>query len=155
MTAGTPEKHWSPYQKLTLIPLRYDGHPVSYLLNTNDSWYQRMVDLSAGTVARYPALYRDTPLAFHQYNLPYRFFPNPPRVLIAGAGAGNDAASAIRNGAGHVVAVEIDPLIVRLGRRLHFEHPYASSRVEVRVDDARAFVQSALKRGEHYDLIVF
>jgi SAM-dependent methyltransferase len=155
MSPGRPEKHWSPYQKLTLIPLLYDGHPVSYLLNTNDSWYQRLVDLSPATVARYPALYRNTPVPFHQYNLPYRFFPNPPSVLIAGAGAGNDAASAVRNGAGHVVAVEIDPLIVNLGRRLHFEHPYDSERVEVRVDDARAFVQSALKSGEHFDLIVF
>jgi SAM-dependent methyltransferase len=155
MTAGQPEKHWSPYQKLTLIPLVYDGHPVSYLLNTNDSWYQRLVDLSPATVAKYPALYEQTPLPFHQYNLPYRFFPSPPRVLIAGAGAGNDASSAVRNGAGHVVAVEIDPLIVSLGRRLHFEHPYQSDRVEVRVDDARAFVQSAVRKGERYDLIVF
>jgi len=155
MTAGRPEKHWSPYQKLTLIPLLYDEHPVSYLVNTNDSWYQRLVDLSSATVAKYPVLYESTPLAFHQYNLPYRFFPNPPRVLIAGAGAGNDASSAVRNGAGHVVAVEIDPLIVDLGRRLHFEHPYASDRVTVRVDDARAFVQSALRSGERYDLIVF
>ena len=155
MTAGHPEKHWSPYQKLSVIPLLYEGRPVSYLLNTNDSWYQRLVDLSAETVARHPELYRDTPLPFHQYNLPYRFFPNPPRVLIAGAGAGNDASSAVRNGAGQVVAVEIDPMIVKLGRRLHFEHPYQSDRVEVRVDDARAYVQRAVRAGERYDLIVF
>ncbi len=155
MSAGRPERFWSPYQKLTLIPLLYAGQPVSYLVNTNDSWYQKLVDLSAATVARYPELYVETPVPFHQYNLPYRFYPSPPRVLIAGAGAGNDASSAVRNGSGRVVAVEIDPLIIDIGRRVHPERPYAADHVAVAVDDARAFVQNALRRGEQYDLVIF
>jgi SAM-dependent methyltransferase len=152
MTAEAPLKFWSPYQKLTVIPLVYHGDTNAYLLNTNDSWYQRLVDLSPATVAKYPELYKDTPVAFHQYNLPYRFFPRPPSVLIAGAGAGNDAAGAVRNGAGRVTAVEIDPLIYDIGRHRHFEHPYAQDNVRVVVDDARAFVQNTT---EQYDLIIF
>lgn len=155
MNAGQPEKYWSPYQKLTVIPLRMGEEPVSFLLNTNDSWYQRLVDLRPATVARFPALYAETPIPFHQYNLPYRFYPSPPRVMIAGAGAGNDASGAVRNGAGKVLAVEIDPLIGDIGKRLHPERPYASDRVELHVDDARAFVQRARQAGETYDLVVF
>lgn len=49
MSAERPERYWSPYQKLTLIPMDYDNTRVSYLLNTNDSWYQQLWDLSSGT----------------------------------------------------------------------------------------------------------
>src|SRR5581483_1645637 len=94
----------------------------------------------------------EVPLPYHQYNLPYRFYPHPQSVLIAGAGMGNDAAAALRNGSGHVTAVEIDPLIYRNGKELHPEHPYRSDRVSVYVDDARAFIQ---KTRQKYDLIVY
>jgi len=150
--AGRAHKYWSPYQKLTLIPLVDRVDTVSYLLNTNDSWYQRMVNLAPEAVTRRPELFRDEPVPFHQYNLPYRFYPDPGSVLIAGAGIGNDAASAVRNGAGRVTAVEIDPLIIHLGRDLHFERPYASPKVTVVVDDARAYVQ---RTHEKYNLVVF
>ncbi len=150
--AGSPQKLWSPYQKLTLIPFLAGEDTVSFLLNTNDSWYQQMVDLSPEAIARHPERYTEVPVAFHQYNLPYRFRPNPGRVLIAGAGFGNDAASAVRNGAGQVDAVEIDPLIVDLGRQRHFEHPYSAPNVNVIVDDARAYIQRDTAK---YDLVVF
>ena len=52
-------------------------------------------------------------------------------MLVLGAGMGNDVAAALRHGAERVVAVEIDPLILALGRKLHFEQPYSSPKVEV------------------------
>jgi SAM-dependent methyltransferase len=61
-------------------------------------------------------------------------------------------AAALRNRAGRVVAVEIDPLILKLGRELHFEHPYASPRVRVVLDDARNYIQNT---GDRFDMIVF
>jgi SAM-dependent methyltransferase len=149
---GKAEVVWSPYQKLTLIPLLKDGELVRYILNTNDSWFQQILDLSETAVSRHPELYQDQPIQFHRYNLPYRFYENPPEVLIAGAGMGNDVASALRNGAGHITAVEIDPLIVQEGQQLHFEKPYQSDRVDIVIDDARSFIQNTHKT---YDLIVF
>ena len=151
MNAGKVETYWSPYQKLTLIPLMKGNEAVRYVLNTNDSWYQEIMDLSASGVARHRELY-DGPIPYHQYNLPYRFYPHPQKVLIAGAGMGNDVAAALRNGAGHVTAVEIDPLIYRQGKQMHFEHPYSSKRVEVHIDDARSFVQNT--KGK-FDLVVY
>jgi hypothetical protein len=85
------------------------------------------------------------------YDLPYRFV-SPERVLVVGAGSGNDVASALRHGAQHVDAVEIDPLIIRLGRQLHPERPYGSDKVRLINNDARAFFKQS---EEKYDLIVF
>src|SRR3989449_7824247 len=65
---------------------------------------------------------------------------------------GNDVAAAIRNGAGHVTAVEIDPLILQLGEKLHFEKPYSSPLVQHVRDDARNYVQNS---NDRFDLIVF
>jgi SAM-dependent methyltransferase len=73
-------------------------------------------------------------------------------VLVLGAGTGNDIAAALRNGAHRVVAVEIDPLVLKLGKQLHFEQPYASSRVDVIRNDARSYVQNG---SERFDLIIF
>jgi SAM-dependent methyltransferase len=145
--------YWSPYQRLALRPLYLkDGELVSYLLRTNDSWYQNIYNLSPEFTAKHPEVFSDLPAEWNPYNLPYRFFPNPGSVLVLGAGTGNDVAAALRNGAQRVVAVEIDPLIERLGSQLHFEKPYSSPKVQVVVNDARSYVESS---HEQFDLIMF
>ena len=50
-------------------------------------------------------------------------------MLIVGAGSGNDVAAALALGAGHVDAVEIDPVINELGRLHHPNRPYSDPRV--------------------------
>ena len=65
---------------------------------------------------------------------------------------GNDVAAALRNGAQGVTAVEIDPMILELGRKLHFEHPYESPKVHVVNNDARSYIENS---NEQFDLIVF
>ena len=149
---GDAVVYWSPYQKLTISPVRENGELVRYSLNTNDSWYQQILNLSAPFVASHPGLFANEPIERNAYNLPYQFYPRPPSVLILGAGMGNDLAAALRNDAGRVVAVEIDPLILTLGEEFHFERPYASSRVVEVVDDARSYLQNGV---EQFDLIVF
>ena len=153
---SVPEKagktYWSPYQKLTLVENATGGKLRSYTLNTNDAWYQQILDLSPEFVRAHPVEFGRSPIEWNPYNLPYRFYPAPPSVLVLGAGMGNDVAAALRNGAGGVVAVEIDPLILKLGRELHFEHPYQSPRTRVVVDDARSYLQNS---HEQFDLIVF
>ncbi len=144
--------YWSPYQKLTLIPQQDAGETVSYALNTNDTWYQQIVDLSPKFVASHPKFFKDEPIQWNPYNIPYHFYPRPPSVLVLGSGMGNDVAAALRSGAGRVVAVEIDPLILELGRNRHFEKPYSSARVQVVLNDARSYVQNSNAR---FDLIVF
>jgi len=150
--AGRQNVYWSPYQKLTLLPRQRAGNIIAYQLTTNDSWYQQVLNLSPEFVASHPQFFHDVPIEWNAYNLPYHFYPQPPSVLILGSGMGNDVAAALRNGAGHITAVEIDPLILKLGKQLHFEKPYSSGRVQAVQDDARSYVQNSKER---FDLIVF
>jgi hypothetical protein len=87
------------------------------------------------------------------YRIPYaRLGRKPGRVLVLGAGSGNDVAVALASGADTVDAVEIDPAIARLGFDAHPDRPYRDARVRVHVADARAFLENAR---EQWDLIVF
>jgi SAM-dependent methyltransferase len=150
--------YWSPYQKLAVRPLalpRPSGGeaPGGYLIRVNETFYQRISDFRPSYLAAYADLFPEAPATdYLGYNLPYRIVGRPGRVLVVGAGTGNDVAAALRNGAGHVDAVEIDPDIVAIGRELHPERPYDDPRVTVYVDDARSFFNRAR---EPYDLVVF
>jgi len=73
-------------------------------------------------------------------------------VLVLGAGTGNDAAVALMSGATEVDAVEIDPVIARLGKERHPSKPYSDPGVNVIVDDARSFLRRTSKK---YDMVVF
>lgn len=156
LVALTPPKPavelWSPYQKITVIPHPGSEAPISWELRTNESWHQEIINLSPEFVAGHTELFKSVPIDFNAYNIPYHFYPKPASVLVLGAGSGNDVAAAVRNGAGQVVAVEIDPLILELGRRLHFEKPYDSPRVLAVVEDARSYIQNS---HDKFDVIVF
>ena len=86
------------------------------------------------------------------YFLPYERAVEPPRrVLVIGAGTGTDVAIALAEGAQHVDAVEIDPELYELGRRVNPERPYEDPRVRVIIDDGRAFLE---RSDDRYDLIL-
>jgi SAM-dependent methyltransferase len=144
--------YWSPYQKLSVKPIVDSGEIISYEVSTNDAWYQHILNYSPEFLKRHPDLLNGQPVEWDPYNLPYRFSPSPRSVLVLGAGTGNDVAASLRNGAQQVTAVEIDPLILKLGRKLHFEKPYDSPRVTAVTDDARSYIQNS---HEQFDLIVF
>ena len=144
--------YWSPYQKLVLKPINGNGQIEAYDLTTNGAWYQKVLNLSPAFVQSHPQEFLNHPVEWSSYNLPYRLYPSPPSVLVLGSGMGNDVAAALRNGAGRVVAVEIDPLILQLGREIHFEHPYQSPRTRVVNDDARSYIENS---HDQFDLIVF
>jgi len=145
---------WSPYYRIDLGELpRPPGWPQAsaYKVIVNHDYHQRMLDLSAEFLAGH-AEAEPNRSAISTYELPYWLVEQPEEVLVVGAGTGNDVAAALRHAAGHVDAVEIDPVILDLGRRYHPERPYASPRVTLHVNDARAFFRNSARR---YDLIVF
>jgi SAM-dependent methyltransferase len=84
----------------------------------------------------------------------YRWLPDRTfeRVLIIGAGSGTDSALALYEGSSRIDAVEIDPVIARIGKEFHPDHPYDDPRVTVHIDDGRAFLR---RSSDQYDLIVF
>jgi SAM-dependent methyltransferase len=132
---------WSPYHKLE-VTLKPDG---SRLVTVNGTGYMFMFPIGADS-----SPWGRTSL--DRWRLPHRLREHAARVLIVGAGAGNDASAALQAGAERVVAVEIDPEIHRIGRDLHPDSPYQDPRVSVIIDDARHFVETTRER---FDLIVF
>jgi hypothetical protein len=149
-----PGAFWSPYYRIDFAALPPPAGwqtPAAYMLEVNHDYHQKAVDLSPEFVKRYPDYWPNND-ALPSYDLPYRMVENPGDVLVVGAGTGNDVAAALRHGAQHVDAVEIDPVIVSLGRQYHPERPYDSPRVSVIVNDARAFFNHTHKK---YDLIIF
>lgn len=153
VAAAPGATRWSPYYRIDVQPIRPEGAPAAaplgYSLTVNHDYHQKALDLSDGTVRAHPGPLLET--ARLAYDLPYRLV-QPRRVLVVGAGMGNDVAAALRHGASRVDAVEIDPAILELGRTLHPERPYGSPRVRLFNEDARAFFA---RSSEQYDLIVF
>src|SRR5712691_6303964 len=129
------EVFWSPYYKVAYAP----GFRA---IATNDIGHQQMVRIEKFGPA---------------YLLPYllnRDAGGKPfqEVMIIGAGSGNDVAAALRAGVGHVDAVEIDPRINEIGRRLHPDKPYADARVSIHLDDGTSFARNTRRT---YDLAVY
>jgi SAM-dependent methyltransferase len=145
-TSFSPREYdvYSPYQILT-VRTGSDPHPE---IRVNHDYFQKIWDLSAGTKASEGRLAQ----AARYYDLPYAFKPKPRDVLVVGSGTGNDVAAAVRNGAGRVDGVEIDPAILLFGRTMHPEDPYGRPNVRAIVNDARAHLRHT---DEKYDLIVY
>jgi hypothetical protein len=127
--------YWSPYYRIQVGANDYGG----YSINVNNIGHQDAI----------PAQNRET-FYYRVYDLfNQRTFDN---VLVIGAGSGSDVSIALKNGAQHVDAVEIDPTIYRLGVELHPDQPYSDPRVNVTINDGRAFLRNTSQK---YDLIIF
>ena len=139
------QRIYSPYQLIEKMA-KPDG-----LMNilSGGAYYQKVFNLSEANRGHESSEDR---YARAYYEFPFNFKKRPERVAIVGAGSGNDVAAALRMGAAHVDAIEIDPAIVYLGRAYHPEHPYDDPRVSVVINDARNFFRTARQQ---YDLIIY
>jgi len=144
--SGAAKTYWSPYQKLQVE----DMGEQRYTILVNNTGYMSIANLTPEFLGRHPGTEQEYPRS--SYDVPFRFVERRDRVLIIGAGAGNDAAAALRNGAGEIDAVEIDPVIYALGKQLHPDHPYDSPRVHLILNDARTYLRQASAK---YDVVIF
>ena len=135
----TPNHFWSAYYKIEVQP--YSNN--QYVVNVN-GLAQQVIE----TVRQ-----RQTVKPF--YFLPYqhRLKQNAlDNVLIIGSGTGGDVAIALAEGARHIDAVEIDPMLYRLGKQFNPDRPYQDPRVTIHINDGRAFLQQTSRQ---YDMIIF
>lgn len=165
---GWKECRWSPYQKLCLFEQnntdppsvwagvygerRPGGDMGTHVIAVNNVGYQATIDLRPEAVAAKSDHYPPAQRGYSQYDLPPKLHPNPQKGLVVGAGSGNDVAGMLRNGVKEVVAVEIDPVIIEYGKKVHPEKPYDNAGVRVVTDDARAFFATT---AEKFDVIAF
>ncbi len=169
--SGYREIRWTPYQKLGIrdetsksdqsstLMRRLLGYrnnaptqPDRTYIAVNNTGYQATVDLRPEVVAADPKRFDPAQRGYSQYDLPMKFHPRAERVLVVGAGSGNDAAGMLRNGAARVIAVEIDPGIIAIGKQYHPEKPYSDPRCVVVNDDARSYFATS---DEKFDVIAF
>ncbi|MDP9331279.1 MAG: spermidine synthase [Actinomycetota bacterium] len=133
---------WSPYYKIQMTQLDAGSQGPAYQIDVNGIPHQ--------TMERSEVRQQREPIYFVPYQ---RIDANPLRnVLIVGAGTGSDTAIALRSGAQHVDAVEIDPKLQALGRQYHPDQPYEDPRVTAIVNDGRAYLENT---DTNYDLILF
>jgi len=113
---------WSPYYKVTYAA-------ETGVIATNNIGHQRMVSVAKGgpRVSAAASSHRDAG------GVPFA------DVLVIGAGSGNDVDAALRQGAAHVDAVEIDPVMNEIGRNDHPDRPYSDPRVTIHIEDGAAF----------------
>jgi SAM-dependent methyltransferase len=133
------EVYWSPYY-------RVDYQPQSRDITTNKTSHQLIQERKYPTQA--------------PYDLPYLFGqelgrPAYKRVLVIGAGSGNDLVRALYwcPPDAKIDAVEIDPVIQKLGAKYNPEQPYADPRITLHLNDGRNFLRKA--ESGTYDLVVF
>src|SRR3977135_3357769 len=108
---------WTPYQQIEVEDENFhSGELARTDVRVNHTGYQIIVNLSRAFIGLHPGLLKEAPDE-NPYDLPFRFAPPNPSVLIVGSGTGNDFAGALRNQSRSVDAVEIDPKILALGRR--------------------------------------
>ena len=128
---------WSPYYKIRLIP--QPSGAITLLVNGIPHQTIEAASRKLDVVSI--------------YGIPYtRMRATPNDVLIVGAGTGDDVAIALRLGARHVDAVEIDPRIHAIGVQLNPDRAFQDPRVTSFVNDGRAFLVQTRRR---YDLILF
>lgn len=133
---------YSPYQ---LLEIGRDDVTGLTLITAEGHYHQRIFDFSDPKSTRLSDVRR-------YYDFPYQAQPKLANVAVVGAGTGNDVAAALRAGAQHVAAIEIDPAIELTGDLSHPEKPFSNPRVHVVIDDARSFLRTT---DQTFDLVVY
>jgi hypothetical protein len=130
---------WTPYYKANSVDiagLGVEDEGVGALVNGIPHWFQ---------TATY-----DLPI--YQTVYERRADDSPADdLLVIGAGSGNDVSVGLHEGAKHIDAVEIDSRLFDLAKDGHPNKPYDDPRVDVHINDGRAFLEQSSKS---WDLMI-
>ena len=137
---------YSPYQNIA-VEYTDSNSNIPLIIKSSHIWFQTPMNLST-------KFYQDQNKEwFNFYNFPFEISKNKPnKIMIVGSGSGNDVAAALRNNINEIHAVEIDPVIGKLGLEFHPEKPYSSEKVNFIINDARNAIKYSQDK---YDLILY
>ena len=161
------EAIWSPYYYVTIKEdyrdkivsikeapqdIRTMPNPPRYHVLVNQGILQYEGTINPERYTQGTERYKETQNKLLYNSLPFRTKPSPERVLVVGAGGGNDVEAALLFGAKQVDAVEIDPGLITIAKRINSNGVYFDPRVHVEINDARVFISKA---SPVYDLVIF
>lgn len=165
--ATDPNAIWSPYyyimvreaggaRALAEPPPDLQGRqdPPVFVVAVNHAFYQYHGSIDPARYLAQPGSASNAPAAGLgvRYGMPHLLRPGGQSALVLGAGGGLDVEAALLHGVRSVDAVDIDPGLIAIARRWSANGVYDDPRVQVHVDDARAF----LERGTRlYDCVIF
>ena len=133
---------YSPYQ---LLEIGRNEDSGLTMINAAGHYLQHIYDFSDPRDTRWNDIRG-------YYDFPYKAHPVLKNIAVVGAGTGNDVAAALRAGAEHVEAIEIDPAVQLTGAVSHPEKPYDDPRVHSVINDARSFLRTT---DQTFDLVVY
>ena len=143
---------WSPYQRIDLATFKLpEGNEIIGLeLGVNRAFYQYFFrdDFKTENLPKDFVFFLED--RKKEYELPYLLKPDAKDVLIVGSGTGQNVSFGLQHGATNIDAVEIDPVILKLGDQ--YNPRYSDPAVHQYCDDARHFFNTCQKK---YDLVVF
>jgi hypothetical protein len=164
--ATDPNAIWSPYYYIMVreaggtralaepppdLQTRQD--PPVFVVAVNHAFYQYHGSMDP---SRYPAAAgsSNAPAAGLgvRYGMPHLLRPGARSALVLGSGGGLDVEAALLHGVPSVDAVDIDPGLIAIARRWSANGVYDDPRVQVHVDDARAFLERGART---YDCVIF
>lgn len=162
----SPAAFWSPYYYVTVHPFSVDRPAVSdpapdlrtmidppfYIVSVNTDFYQYDATIDLHRYSDGPLGNMIREILDVEYLLPYALHPNAGNVCVVGAGGGLDVEAALLAGAQHVDAVEIDRTLTNISRRFNASDIYDNPKVQIHINDARAFFQSS---PGGFDMVVF
>lgn len=140
---------WSPYYFV-----QYNVDPSRITMWVNSSFHQEAINFQT----EQPQFKQIAQDMAQKFSLPYRVYRQfhngrtPQKVLILGAGTGNDVNIARLNGVRDITAVEIDPQIAGIGRDFNPMRPYQDPAVRLVIDDGRHFLWNTK---DQYDLVIY
>lgn len=145
-TGATIQQFWSPYYRI-------DFSPEDRFINTNQIGHQNIQPLKDPAAEPYALPYllqRDVKGTDGKQS-----WEKFKRVLVIGAGSGNDITRALQwlGPDAKIDAVDIDPVIQQIGMKNHPDQPYSDPRIHRVNNDGRNFLRKA--PDAEYDLVVF
>jgi hypothetical protein len=142
---ATEQIRWNAFSMVGVGPLTDGGATRSIIIDNSVS--TAMTRFDGRSFDRLPYLRRDFAAAA------YRLEPEA-RALVIGSGGGRDILVALSNGAQHVRAVEVNPLVYRTAAELFGDFTggvYALPGVQPVIGDARSYIANSHER---FDVIL-